>query len=65
MISVCLVSSSSTAITISPGDKFSENDVSDLVKMGFKRDEVITELRRNNGNKNQAIAELLAKTYRF
>ncbi|KAI8115362.1 Protein DDI1 like protein 2 [Lucilia cuprina] len=58
-------STSTNANTIASGDKFSENDVSDLVKMGFKRDEVIVELRRNNGNKTQAIAALIAKTLKF
>lgn len=33
--------------------------------MGFKRDEVITELRRNNGDKNQAIASLVANSLKF
>lgn len=58
-------SSSSATNTLAAGEKFSENDVSDLVKMGFKREEVITELRRNNGNKNQAIASLIAKSLKF
>ncbi|XP_065363273.1 protein DDI1 homolog 2 [Calliphora vicina] len=57
--------STSTANAIAAGDKFSESDVNDLVKMGFKRDDVITELRRNYGNKTQAIAALIAKTLKF
>uniref|UniRef100_A0A1A9WGK2 UBA domain-containing protein n=1 Tax=Glossina brevipalpis TaxID=37001 RepID=A0A1A9WGK2_9MUSC len=51
--------------TISNQDNFSESDVSDLVRMGYKRDDVITELRRHNGNKNQATAALLAKSLKF
>ncbi|KAI9582192.1 hypothetical protein GQX74_015315 [Glossina fuscipes] len=51
--------------TISNQDNFSEGDVSDLVRMGYQRDDVITELRRHNGNKNQATAALLAKSLKF
>ncbi|TMW49153.1 hypothetical protein DOY81_005743 [Sarcophaga bullata] len=57
--------SSNSLNSTASSDNFSENDISDIVKLGFKRDDVITELRRNNGNKNQAIAGLIAKTLKF
>ncbi|KAI9586549.1 hypothetical protein GQX74_002396 [Glossina fuscipes] len=44
---------------------FSESDVTDLVRMGYKRDIVITELRQHNGNKNKATAALLTKSLKF
>lgn len=46
-------------------EKFTEADVNDLVKLGFKRDDVITELRNQNGNKTQATAALIAKSLKF
>lgn len=48
-----------------PNDKFGENDISDLVKLGYKRDDVIAELRKHNGNKTQATAALIAKSLKF
>ncbi|XP_037935821.1 protein DDI1 homolog 2 isoform X1 [Teleopsis dalmanni] len=44
---------------------FSESDISDLVKLGFKREDVIRELRNHNGNKTQATAALIAKSIKF
>lgn len=46
-------------------DKFTEADVADLMKNGFKRNNVIEELRKNNGNKTQALAALFAKSFVF
>lgn len=46
-------------------EKFTEADVNDLVKLGFKRDDVIAELRKQNGNKTQATAALIAKSLKF
>lgn len=60
-------SSSKPSLTtdILPSDKFTEADVSDLMKNGFKRNNVIEELRKNNGNKTQALAALFAKSIIF
>ncbi|XP_055913063.1 protein DDI1 homolog 2 [Eupeodes corollae] len=46
-------------------EKFTEADVNDLVKLGFKRDDVVAELRKQNGNKTQATAALIAKSLKF
>jgi DNA damage-inducible protein 1 len=46
-------------------DKFSENDVTELMKNGFKRADVIGELRKFNGDKTQALAALFAKSIVF
>lgn len=51
--------------TIKPSDNFSEKDVEDIIKLGFKREDAIAELRRNNGNKTQAMAALFAKSLKF
>jgi DNA damage-inducible protein 1 len=48
-----------------PTDKFTENDVADLMKNGFKRPDVIGELRKFNGDKTQALAALFAKSFVF
>jgi DNA damage-inducible protein 1 len=48
-----------------PTDKFTENDVNELMKNGFKRPNVIEELRKNNGDKTQALAALFAKSIVF
>ncbi|XP_067637895.1 protein DDI1 homolog 2 [Eurosta solidaginis] len=50
---------------VSSNDSFTENDVSDLVRLGYNRDDVIAELRRHNGNKTQATTALIAKSLRF
>lgn len=55
--------SSSTAQGAS--DKFSENDIAELMKNGFSRASVIEELRKFNGNKTQALASLFAKSLKF
>lgn len=50
---------------ILPTDKFTENDVADLMKNGFKRNDVVGELRKFNGDKTQALAALFAKSFVF
>lgn len=50
---------------ILPGDKFTEKDVDDITKSGFKRTEAIEELRKFQGNKTQALAALFAKSLKF
>lgn len=52
-------------MNILPTDKFTESDVADLMKNGFKRQNVIEELRNFNGNKTQALAALFAKSIVF
>lgn len=65
----------STSMTTSPtsdnrlrvltSDKFTESDVTDLMKNGFQRNNVIEELRKFNGDKTQALAALFAKSIVF
>ncbi|XP_011213863.2 protein DDI1 homolog 2 [Bactrocera dorsalis] len=50
---------------VSSTDSFTESDVTDLVKLGYNRTDVIAELRRHSGNKTQATAALIAKSLRF
>ncbi|CAG9835300.1 unnamed protein product [Diabrotica balteata] len=61
-------SSGSTATTPTQNETFSnftEADISDLVSMGFNREQVIFELKRFNGDKTQATAALFAKSLKF
>lgn len=46
-------------------DRFTENDVAEIMKNGFQRSQVIDELRNSNGNKTQALAALFAKSLKF
>jgi DNA damage-inducible protein 1 len=46
-------------------DKFTENDVTEMMTNGFKRHDVIGELRKFNGDKTQALAALFAKSFVF
>ena len=57
--------STDSKVTILPTDKFTETDVAELMKNGFKRPNVIEELRNFNGNKTQALAALFAKSIVF
>lgn len=57
--------STDSKLTVLPSDKFTEADVVELMKNGFKRPNVIEELRKNNGNKTQALATLFAKSIVF
>ncbi|XP_023326271.1 protein DDI1 homolog 2 [Eurytemora carolleeae] len=43
-------------------DSFPESDVQNLMKMGFSRENSLIELRKFNGDVNQAIAALFAKS---
>jgi len=43
-------------------DSFTETDVQNLVKMGFSRDDCVQQLRAFNGDVNQAVAALFAKS---
>lgn len=47
---------------ILPTDTFKENDIANLMAMGFSRVNSITELRKVNGDANLAIANLFAKS---
>lgn len=58
-------SSTDSKLTVLPSDKFTEADVADLMKNGFKRPNVIEELRKHNGDKTQALATLFAKSIVF
>uniref|UniRef100_A0A1B6DKX9 UBA domain-containing protein n=3 Tax=Clastoptera arizonana TaxID=38151 RepID=A0A1B6DKX9_9HEMI len=53
------------AMSVLPTDKFSEIEIKELVSLGFTREQVIAELRRFNGDKNQATAALFAKSLKF
>lgn len=46
--------------TIQPFDHFTEQDVTDLMELGFQRGQVLTALRVCNGNKQQASSVLLS-----
>jgi len=48
--------------TVLPTDKFKEQDVENMVKMGFARARSIAELRKTNGDVNQAVAAMFAKS---
>merc|ERR550519_1007003 len=54
----------SNPANILPSDKFTENDVQNMIKMGFARDRSIEELRKFNGDINQAVAAMFAKSLR-
>ncbi|KAK7074376.1 cyanamide hydratase [Halocaridina rubra] len=63
---------SATPIPLSPPsdsitdrDSFTESDVQEIIQIGFKRPQAIEELRRQNGNKTQAIAALFAKSFKM
>ncbi|KAJ1528524.1 hypothetical protein ONE63_006930 [Megalurothrips usitatus] len=56
-------STSGTGLT--PSDSFGESAVQELVAMGFPREQVIIELRNFNGDKNNAVAALLAKSLKY
>jgi len=56
---------STTTPAASAQDNFSESDIKEIVQLGFPRDQAISELRRQNGNKTQAIAALFAKSFKM
>lgn len=53
------------SMTLLPSDRFGETEVRELVNLGFTREQVIAELRRFEGDKNQATAALFAKSLKF
>ncbi|XP_026272299.1 protein DDI1 homolog 2 [Frankliniella occidentalis] len=50
---------------LAPNDTFGEDAVQELIAMGFPRDQVVIELRNFNGDKNSAVAALLAKSLKY
>jgi DNA damage-inducible protein 1 len=58
-------SSTTSNTQVLPSDKFSEGDVKEIAGLGFAREQVISELRRFNGDKTQATAALFAKSLKF
>ncbi len=48
-----------------PEDKFTEDNIKELMKYGFDRDKCIEELRRFDGDMKQATAALFAKSLKF
>ena len=57
--------SGSSSNRVLPTDKFTENDVADLMKNGFQRAQCIEELRKFGGDKKNALASLFAKSLKF
>ena len=51
--------------SILPTDNFAEELVNEIVKLGFTRDKVLAELRSSKGDKTQAVAALIAKSFKF
>ncbi|XP_063884412.1 protein DDI1 homolog 2-like isoform X1 [Scylla paramamosain] len=48
-----------------PMDNFSESDVQEIIGLGFSRSQAVEELRRQNGNKTQAMAALFVKSLKM
>lgn len=57
--------SKTDSISILPSDNFTEDDVREIVALGFSQQQVIQELRQFKGNKTQATASLFAKSLKF
>lgn len=57
--------SSAIATPVTSAAPISENDVADLMTMGFPREQVVEELRRFDGDKTKATAALFAKSLQF
>lgn len=55
----------SSSSNSSSSQSFNESDIVELIKLGFSREQVIQELKRFNGNKNEAMASLFAKILKF
>ncbi|XP_068239930.1 protein DDI1 homolog 2 isoform X5 [Palaemon carinicauda] len=51
--------------SVTARDNFTESDVQEVIQLGFTRVQAIEELRRQNGNKTQAMAALLAKSLKM
>lgn len=58
-------SSGGIAVVIGPGDLFGEQDVAEIVKLGFTRQQAVEELRQFKGDKKMASAALFAKSLKF
>lgn len=58
-------SSTDNRLRVLPSDKFTESDITEMMKNGFQRASVIEELRKFNGDKTQALAALFAKSIVF
>lgn len=52
-------------LQVAAGDKFTEQDVADIVKLGFSRKQAFDELRQFGGDKKMASAALFAKSLKF
>lgn len=50
---------------IMPKDNFTEKEVNELSKLGFTRENILTELRHFDGDKTKAMAALFAKSLKF
>lgn len=57
--------SGDAGMTVAVGDKFGEQDVADIVKLGFTRKQAFEELRQFGGDKKMASASLFAKSLKF
>ena len=55
-------SSSPSASQVAASDNFTEQNVADLMKFGFAREQCIAELRESGGDVTKATAALLAKS---
>lgn len=53
------------ATNILPNDRFTEEEVKEIVALGFTREQAIAELRKFGGDKKQAMAALFAKSLKF
>ncbi|KAK7579936.1 hypothetical protein V9T40_000565 [Parthenolecanium corni] len=58
-------STTGSSSSILPTDPFSEAVVKELVNLGFSREDVLFELRRFSGDKQQALAALFAKSLKM
>lgn len=58
-------SQASSANPDAPQDNFSESDIQEIIGLGFSRAQAVEELRRQNGNKTQAMAALFAKSFKM
>lgn len=53
------------ATHILPSDRFTEEEVKEIVALGFTREQAIFELRKFGGDKKKAMAALFAKSLKF
>jgi hypothetical protein len=58
-------SSSGDIVTRRSHRTFAESDIQRLVGYGFSRQQVIDELTKSNGNVDQALASLFAKSFQM